>query len=767
MYTNKFFRIQAINLKQNLVTIFGLAVSLSVIIISIAYLVFENSYNNFFPGAGNIFLVKTDIYFESGRQVISESTSHNLSEYLIKHSPEIVQSCRVRSFQDNVKIEDSFFRQQVVFADREYLDIFGIETIKGTDVSFGEPDRALITKSLEDKIFGGEASLGKQILFRDRTYRIAGIVKDLPSNSTIGFDVILPLGNYVSDNDPGKYFLAVNTFVKTRSKLASMDNIDKVATDYYASLGNTNTKCFSLGLTGIYKEHKKEGKNTQNAFIIIAISVLAVSVINFANKFAARNESKLRGFAIRKSFGASLGSVMSLIFSDAAVITLSSLVLGLLICDFTLPAFRDLVGVDLSLLGKGLILTPALVLFLIIFVALIVSIPSAIRFASITVVKILNGLEGGAKKLLSPRKVPLVFQFIVSLTLLTYLLIQGLQLKYLSDYNYGIETDNRLLITLNRKLMGEYMRFAQNIREIPGVISISGKAQKFGDNYGADISLPDWDKDTRLPAYGFCVQDNFFDVMGIEIVEGLSFADYPGRDSSRFIIDRYTADLLGLEDPVGSTIKDDFITGEIIAVVENTNLVPLDFEKRPVIYNQIKNYASELVISYKGASDKLIEALLIVLKQYDPDYILEYQSLDERMAGFYKKERNNLKLISWLAALALMLCLSGVYSIVSNRVESERKNISLKKLMGASMRDLNSYFGREILYLILCASLISVPLAYILSENWLNDYTEKIKIGLLPFVLSILMVAILSLIPVLIKHTTIARINPVENLRSE
>ena len=362
---------------------------------------------------------------------------------------------------------------------------------------------------------------------------------------------------------------------------------------------------------------------------------------------------------------------------------------------------------------------------------------------------------------------PLIFQFVVSLTLISYLLVQALQLKFLSGFDSGIETENRLVITLNRNLMMKYRRFIGNIEEIPGVISVSGKATRFGGDYGADIRLPGWDQETKLVAYGYCVQDNFFEVMGIDLIEGKSFSNYPVRDSSRFIIDKYTANLLGLEDPVGSIIRDDFITGEIVGVVENTNLVSLNKEKRPVVYNQIKDYSSELLINYSGSIENIISSLEKVLTSFDPDYILEYDTLGERMAGFYKNERSNLKLTSWLTALALILCLSGVYSIVSNRVEKERKNISIKKILGASMNDLHTYFGKEIFYLLLLSAAISVPIAYFMSVNWLSDYTERIRIGLLPFVFSLLIVTLLSVLITLIKHNTISSLNPVENLKTE
>ena len=767
MSYKSFFRIQLSNLKQNAVTVLGLSVSLTAIIFSIAYLVFENSYDSFWPGSERIHIIKTDVHFESGRQVVSTSTSHLVKEYLELHSTGIENVCRTKSISDFISFGQSSFEEDIIFADPEYLEIFGIKAIAGSSENFGEPDRALVTDVFAKKAGGLNRILGSTITYQGRSYTIAGLVKASPSNSTQVFDIVLPLRNYVLDNDPGPYFLPVKTYVKTMEKDSGLDEIGRTASEYYISRGSSNTRCFTFPLTDIYSLTEDKQSKSGSAFVIVAVFVLAMSVINFSNKFAARTEQNIKGLAIRKSFGASLSRLLSLIFSDAAVITVCSLLMGLIICDITLEAFRNLIGIDLLILGKGLILTPLLMLLLLLLLSFIVSIPSAIRFASRTVTRILSQGSKSTERLLSLRKIPLVFQFCVSLTLIAILILQSMQMSYLNEFDYGIDPENRMIVSLSRNLWMGFDRYSNEIKSVPGVISISGKTTAFGDHYGADIRMPGWDNNTKLEAYGYSVQDAFFDVMGIEIIDGLSFADLPGYDSSKVIIDTYTASLLGLENPVGSIIRDDFITCEIIGLAENASFVPHSFEKRPVIYNQIKKYSSELVIHCQGKPEQIMKAVGDILGHYDPDYILNYQAMEDRVAAFYSSERNSMKLISWLTVLAILLCLSGVYSIVSHRIEAERKNISIKKIMGASKADLNLFFGKELLLLIFTAALVAFPLAMVFSAGWLSSYVSRIVIGPVPFILSLLLLLLLTALIVYLKQAKITSINPVRNLGSE
>ena len=163
MSYKSFFRIQLTNLKQNTVTVLVLSVSLTSIIFSLAYLVFENSYDSFWPGSERIHIIKTDVQFESGRQVLSNSTSHLVKEHLELHSTGIENVCRIRAISDFIRFGLLSFKENIVFADPEYLDVFGIRTIAGSGGNFGEPDRALVSSSFAKKIGGGGHTLGGSI----------------------------------------------------------------------------------------------------------------------------------------------------------------------------------------------------------------------------------------------------------------------------------------------------------------------------------------------------------------------------------------------------------------------------------------------------------------------------------------------------------------------------------------------------------------------------------------------------------------------------
>jgi len=271
-----------------------------------------------------------------------------------------------------------------------------------------------------------------------------------------------------------------------------------------------------------------------------------------------------------------------------------------------------------------------------------------------------------------------------------------------------------------------------------------------------------------FPVMGYFVEDDFFEAYGIEVLSGKTFSQTSEVDTGKVIIDEASAEIFGFDDPIGKKIFTSSLREvEIIGVVRNTDLIARKGERTPFLYTQFYNICAELIIHYQGDPENIAREVAARLQEFDPEFEYNYRTVDEARTTLYEEETNQVKIVFFVGIIAVILTLIGAYSMAAYMAERRARQVSIRKVMGATVAEVLQLSIKEMIGMILIAFALASPLAYMVGKRWLQNFTLKISVGLLPFILALIVLASLIFITVYFKERQAALANPVDNLRQE
>ncbi len=740
-----------------------------VTVFSVTYIVFESSYDRFHDGSDRIYQISTRMKLQPGNEVVVSSTHQQLKEYIDDHIPEIEATCRVRSSRDPIYLGEQRFRNHSgLYVDKDFFSVFSYHMLTGDGSDIADPNTIILCRQLAEKLFGSLDCLGQTLTIKDQSYTIRGIVDDPPGNSSIQFEYLLPIASFFRTLPPTYQYLSVETYFKTVQPLNDYAAISNHLEQFYSEYNISRKEMYSIELMKLRDLNQYYHKTSKNflLFITISLLVLIVSIVNYSNSFAAQHEKGMRETGVRKVFGASRARLIRSILVKSILMALAAAFLGVILAELFINTFRDLSGINVEQYGPGLWRIQVLLILIALITGIAAGIFPALRYSSLDTISMIRGSGPVVKRSVSLRKALVLFQYVISAGLLISIFIFFIQLRYLGTKDPGYVTENRILVEVSPSLEFKYNTYIDELKKIPGILSISGNGSSFGQTVG--MSLRDKDTGEGMPVLGYFVEDGFFETMGIDLLEGKTFAQTTGLDTAHVIIDRATVDILGLENPVGKKLYNSSMKEmEIIGVVENADLIAKKGSRKPFLYTQFYNICSELVIHYTGEASEIARNVADRMTRFDPEFEYNYRYLSEARAGLYRKESNQAKIVLFAGIVAVILSLVGAYSMVSYLAERRARQISIRKVMGASVAEVLQLSFREILWMLLLAFAIASPAAYFIGEKWLQNFVLKVPISLLPFLLAWLIMTILVISTVYFKERQSAMVNPVINLRQE
>ena len=769
MFIKSFLRNFKAKLVPNMVSLAGLSIGMMVTVFSVSYIVFESSYDKFHEGSDRIYQISTRMQINQGNEVVMSNTHQQLKEYIDNRIPGIEATCRTRKSTDPVYVDDQRFNNHKgLFIDKEFFSVFDFEMLVGDGSAIENPNTIILTEDIVNKLFGEDEYLGKTLTIKDELYSIIGVVDNPPGNSSIQFDYLLPLVNFFRTLPPTFNYVSVATYIKAIRAYDDYDNIAGLLNGFYSDYDIKNQEMFSaeIGkLTDIHQDYSKTSKNYL-LFITISLLVLIVSIVNYINSFAAENELKIRETGLRKVVGASRACLIRSMILRSVIMTILAAFIGLLLSQIFIDTFRELSGINVEQYGPGLWWIQLLIFIIALLTGIVAGIFPAFRYSSMGVISMIRGEGrnmGGSLKL---RKALVVFQYTISAGLLISVFIFFFQLRYLSVKDPGYNSENRMLIRVSPALEFKYNTYIEELKKIPGIISISGNGSAFGQTVG--MSMIDDDTGEGIPVMGYFVEDDFFEAYGIDLLQGQTFSQTSGVDTGKVIIDEASVDILGLDNPVGKKISTSSLKEvEIIGVVENADLIARKGERKPFLYTQFYNICAELILHYNGDPSIIAGEVADRMARFDPEFEYNYRHLEEARTTLYRDEAKQATIVLIIGIMAVILSLIGAYSMVSYLAERRAKQISIRKVMGATVAEVLQLSVREIIWMILIAFVIASPVAFFIGSKWLQNFAQKISINPLPFFLSMIILAALVLITVFLRERRSAMVNPIDNLRQE
>lgn len=773
---------------HSFINIFGLAVGLSAVFLIFSFVFHEINYDKFNKDAEHIYRLTAEMSRPNGQGSVLAINQAGVGPKVKEEFPQVEEMLRIKGGgSEKIAYGDEFYHNfKSFYADSTFFSMFDYELLKGNpNKVLDDPGGVVINEKVARTVFKSEDPVGKMISISDREFRITGIMKDFPAQSHIQTDLIMPLKSHpYFERLGGMEFVTYIKIDPEHDNQEVRDQICQTADDVFANVFEGSGYSGKNRLQPLLDIHLKSSEfqydfNTNGDiqqvyfYSFLAFIILLVGVINYLNLFTANAEYRKKEVGLRKVIGARRKDLMMQFLSESVLTTLFAFVIAVTIVELTIGKFGDLMGSELS---SQLYTEPqylGIVLFVVIMVGIAAGYYPAIHLSRFNVLRI---FRGGQKSVNQQNKLTVflvIVQFIIAIFMISAVIIFNQQIKYMKNKDMGFDKSQVLVVRgISSSLRGNYdvvreklesnpqIEYVTSSQAVPGMAQRSGQTIfEYGQPKSSGISI----KENRI-------NYDYIETFGMEIKEGRSFSREYSDEANQFIINERAQRELGLEDPIGKKVSMGFRDGEIIGVVKDYNYASLKQEITPVlltIYHQEfnKNYYSLKLNPGDHAST--IEFVEKVLTDVDPGYTMNYFFLDDFINRLYKSEERSRKLVSFGTILSLILAFLGLFALTSFSIVKRTKEIGIRKVMGATQSRIVKLLTSDMLKWIALASVLALPLAYYVMNNWLQDFAYRIDIQFWMLIVSALLAIVVALTTTSVLTIKAANTNPAETLRDE
>jgi ABC-type antimicrobial peptide transport system permease subunit len=680
---------------------------------------------------------------------------------------------------DNIKFDKSG-----VFAEPDLVKMLSLEIVYGSADAVNDPSSILISKSTATAFFGDADPTGKIMKLQGEfDVTVGGVFKDIPANSE--FTELQFLGSWArfaknaqveKMEDPWRpnwLTLYVQINDNTTFEQASARIKDAELKKLSAALQKKKPELFILPMSewhlkSNFTNGKQSGGRIQYVWLfgIVGAFVLLMACINFMNLSTARSEKRAKEVGIRKAIGSLRSQLVSQFLSESIITVLISLVVALLLTQVSLPFFNLISEKNMSIpwsdplwLSTGLIFT--------LLIGIIAGSYPALYLSGMGSDRI--GKQGRSSSIL--RKTLVTVQFTVSVVLIIGTAVVYLQIQHAKNRPLGYNADGLVSVSASNELHTHFEAIRTELKDKGAVVEMAQASSPVTEQY-ASSSRFDWEgKDPALsvdfpfyhvsPEYGKAISWN--------ILAGRDFERARLSDSSAMILNKSAADYMGLQDPVGETVRWSNTPYEIVGVIDNLVTTSPYAEPRPTVYFMTTGRSNFLVFKLnpdRPATESLalIESLY---KKHNPDRDFNYEFTDVAFARKFGNEERVGTLATTFACLAIFISCLGIFGLSSFTAEQRTKEIGVRKVLGASTYDLWQMMSKDFVVLAIISCVIAVPIAYLLLTDWLENFSYHLGIPIWTFLAATGATLLITILTVSWHTLNAAGTNPVTSLRTE
>ncbi len=777
----------------------GLTVGLTAFILISMFVNHELSYDKFHKDHESIYRITSERYHPSGAREYS-GMAYSVVSTLGQHIPEISGFTRVGNYGEAiVKYGDVLSSQTGGYnVEENFFDFFNFPVLKGPEnVLLKNPDEILITETMAFKYFGDSDPLGQVLTInKNKLYKVIAVLQDPPKNTQFQFKFLTSLTPFLKANADGSWvrgrgkgFLKINPeqVGAVISKIDTVKNkfFPENYTDAYANERERDPNKFHLQpLADVYLKSRIASEAAANGdmrymyiFSAIGLIILIIACVNYTNTAIARSVNRAKEVGVRKAIGASRGALTRLYISEAFLYVLISVALSILLIAWILPYYNQFLDKDLSF--SNLSIDFILLMFgVILGITFLSGFYPAIFLSKVSTVDALKGRTLKAKGT-GLKKALITFQFIIAQTLIIATVIIQSQLSYLQNTDIGYDREHLIYIPIKGEMKDKYEIFKNDVITIPGVKSNSYIYNLFanGDLTAYPMNHFEGLEDKSAEnvwANFYQVQPGFINTMGMEMAAG---TDFESEGQRGFIINEALARKIGWENPVGKVIRsqqgssDSELPIPIIGVVRDFNDQSLKSEIKPIMMMvgsaTTPYYYMVARLNPENISSTLSE-IEAIWQTHVPDRPFDFTFYDDRLNQQYNKEMRLGNMLSVFASLSIGIAILGILGLSAFMVEQRMKEFSIRKVLGASIRQLTTIINRSFVWPIVIAFVFAGPLAYYwAAQQWLSSFAFRIDIEAWYFVIAILGTLLLTLLTVSYHSLKLKRVNPTTHLNSE
>ncbi len=776
----------------SLLNILGLTIGITFSLFLIFYVRDELNYDRYHKKADRIFRIVTYIQ-EKDKNTDWTITQAPLAATLKKDYPEVEESGRFMSRERTLfkNGENSFYETKVYYADSTVFDIFTYNFVEGNAAhALNEPNSIVISKSLADKYFGGKnPAIGKTLKTVYDVYKVTGVIEDVPKNSHLRFDMLISWSSIPQNQRGGENWGNFNNFTYVllkpgtsatafNKKLVPM--YEKYMAPIFAQF-NVKMHYGVQPITEIHLHSKLEQEPEELGsmsyiwiFSAVAFFMMLIASINYMNLTTARSARRAKEIGIRKVTGSTKKQLVLQFLSESVLTALVAVLLSLLLVIILLHAFNSISGKAFTL---HTIFQPFNILLLLgigLFTGLVGGSYPAFYLSSFQPVSILKGSLSKASGNVNLRRTLVVLQFSISMIMLICTWVVYSQLSYLQKKDLGFDKSQVMTVIVNtgQDERGKINAMDNDFRSLPGVKTVgTGNSYPGSTNLNLNLFSVQTNNgyvDKAVECYA--IDENFLPALNIPVVKGRNFSSLADTLHG-IVVNEAMVTHFGWNEAIGKRVKFPGDTSgnylEVVGVVKNFNQKSLYNPIAPLLMFYGPNGNMIQLKMNTGNLKVSIAQVGSTWKKYFPNLPFEYKFLDEDFNSQYAADQKRGKIFAVFSILTIMITCLGLLGLTAFTTQQKQKEISIRRVMGASITQIVSMITRNYLWLALIAAVIAFPVAYYFMQGWLQVFSYNAGLSVIPFVVSAFVIVLTAVLTAMFHSTRAALAKPAKSLRTE
>jgi len=795
-----YFAIALRNIRKGLlyafINMFSLAIGLASCLVIYLFIKDERSFDAFHSKSKAIYRLDEVQNFPGTHEQKVALSMGGMGPFLQNDFPEIVSYARFwnRGQELLIKNDTRLLIQNIALVDSTYLDIFDYEVVRGDrSTALDLPFTMMLSEKTALKFFKRiDDAVNNSITWRDKEYKITGILKNVPENSHMQFDVLISMATAASEDKNfnkqwGGNFLNTYLLLQPAASTGEMEkkfpaflqrhDKDPKITDYYKLFLQplSQVHLTSMDIEHDYNNYRKFNGKYLDVFFIIGVFILLIAAVNFMNLTTARSSHRWKEIGVRTTVGARKFQLFTQFVFESVLLALFALALAALLDLLFIPILNNLIGRQLSILSILDHPLELVVVFLVtVCLGLLTGIYPSFYMTSFNLARVMKG--GGKVDGKSVfRSGLVVVQFGLALAMIVSTLIVLQQLYYMKNRNIGFQKDQMMLIGMNKEANQKFETMKQELLRNKLVQGVTASGQRLGNNFHqwgfkvkGDTGIFD------ITPSNVNVDFDYLTVYGIKLKEGRNFSKEIATDNGMaFIINESFAKELGLKETIGTSAghswyKNDSL-GKIIGVVRDFNFNSLHYKVNTLemVVHPEWGY-DEMTVKIDGGHPK--EAIAFVKDTWDKmitTYPFDYSFLDSHFELLYRSDQQMSSVVTIMASLAILISCMGLFGLAAITTEKKTKEIGIRKVLGASETQITVLLSKNFTWLILISFVAVSPITYWLLSGWLQSFAYRVEINPVVFVIGGVMSLAVALITISYHTLRSAKANPVKALRYE
>ncbi len=686
----------------------------------------------------------------------------------------------------NLRVGDKALKLTGSFASADYFKMFDTKLLAGNaQNALNTLSSVAISHKMANQLYGSpQAAIGKNILFENqKNFTVSAVFEDLPNTTSTKFEFLINWDEFLMENDWAKDWENAGplTFVMLRPGVDAA-SVGKKFTHFLDNYTKPQDRALTpelalqpyndIYLHGDFTNGEVDGGRIAyvHLFSIVALFILLIACINFMNLSTARSVKRAREIGVRKVVGAERSVLIKQFIGESMLVTLIAVGIAVLLLIVLLPAFNQVTQKQIALPFNRPVFWLGLAVITLVTGLVSGSYP-ALFLSSFSPVKVLKGTMKLAPGVALFRKGLVVFQFVLSITLIIGTIIVSKQVNYIQTKNLGYDRENLVYVPLDGDLASKYEVFKQEVTALPGIQSVSRTNFDLTniENGTRGVEWTGKDPNNHVMFTQTSVGYDFVRSMKLTLVQGRDYSKDFSTDSTGYLINQAALAVIGYKNPIGQPLTFWGKKGTIIGVLKDFHFNSLHEVIKPLVirFGEKEGYGNAVIRTQAGQTKQALASLQKVYKELNPNFAFDYAFSDTEYQALYQNEQVVGKLSDGFAFLAIFISCLGLLGLAMFTAEQRFKEIGIRKVLGASVASLFASLSKEFFVLVIIALLIAAPLSYLAMTKWLENYQYQTDISWWVFALSALIAIVITLITVSFQTLKAALVNPVKSLRSE